>query len=465
MGILRKIGAATLLGGIIGALNEAKNSKKEFRNNPPEFDGDRWNKLIEKIENSLDNEQYEKADSQLGTYYKQYKLEKNFFYYWFRAHIIVRWLVSCPSMDDNQIQKLYKRASDSICQALKLAPDEDSRVQVEEMKELYEECKSMKSYRAFRDKIDQLCNESDFPQAEALLDNFYSKGQKDYDILYFQIKIRCVLFRYSVISFDEQDEPSIREQLNGLLLDYHSLCDNDESKEAFAVMKSMVQCMMAEKDIDRMTSSERYDEAIDVVEKFKFDCPDDTFNYFRLKRLVLQRKWRATSITDKNYARIEQDVIDTFKAWEDSCSSDDEKEVCSACYNEAFVTIKKEKEDEKRMLPLSINSNSPSKFNDAESQYLKEVQLILEEGEIGTSERKLLERKRTKLGLSDDQARRIEASCTIVLTNEEQEYAEIYKDLVEDGEPTGRLRKMLDREADALRLSPEQVKKVEQLIK
>lgn len=463
MGILRKIGT-TLLGGIIGALNEDKNSKKEFRNNPPEFDVDRWNKLIEKINNSLDNEQYEKADSQLGNYYKQYKLEKNFFYYWFRAYIIVRWLVSCPSMDDNQIQKWYKRASDCICQALKLAPDEDSRVQVEEIKEHYEEYKSMKSHRAFIDKIDQLCNESDFPQAEALLDNFYSKRQKDYDIPYFIIKIRCVLFRYDVIS-DEQDEPSIREQLNGLLLDYLSLCDNDESKEDFAVMKSKVQDMMAKKDIDRMTSSERYDEAIDVVEKFKFDCPDDTFNYFKLKRLVLQRKWRATSITDKNYARIEQDVIDAFKAWEDNCSSDNEKELCSACYNEAFVTIKKEKEDEKRMLPLSINSNSPSKFNDAESQYLKEVQFLLEEGEIGTSERKLLERKRTKLGLSEDQARRIEASCTIVLTNEEQEYAEIYKDLVEDGEPTGRLRKLLDREADSLGLSPEQVAKVEQMIK
>lgn len=437
------------------------------------FDQQRWNAFVDKINNSLDEGAYSRAESQLGNYYRQYESEKDYYYYWFRTCIIVRWLESCPSMDDNQIQKLYNRASDSIRQALRLAPDEDNRVQVEEMKERYEESynswKSMKSYMAewddFIDKFDQLCNESDFSQAEALLDNYYLNNHADYDIPYFEKKICCIFSQYKVISFDDQDEPSMREQLKGLLLDYHSLCDDDESKETFAVIKSIVQCEMTNKDIDRMTSSERYDEAIDAVEKFKFDCPDDTFYYFGMRRLVLQRKWRATSVTDNNYARIEQDVVNAFKAWEDSCSSDNEKEECRACYNEAFVTIKKEKEEEKRMLPRSITSNSPSKFNDSEFQYLKEVQLILEEGEIGTSERKLLERKRTKLGLSEDQARRIEASCTIVLTNEEQEYADIYKDLVEDGEPTGRLRKMLDREADALGLSTEQVKKVEQLIK
>ncbi len=114
---------------------------------------------------------------------------------------------------------------------------------------------------------------------------------------------------------------------------------------------------------------------------------------------------------------------------------------------------------------LSMNLNSQSQFNDAESQYLKEVKLILEDGEIGTSERKLLERKRTKLGLSKDQAKRIEDSLLVVLTSEEQEYADIYNDLVEEGEPTGKLRKLLDREADALGLTPEQVEKVEQMIK
>ena len=74
--------------------------------------------------------------------------------------------------------------------------------------------------------------------------------------------------------------------------------------------------------------------------------------------------------------------------------------------------------------------------------------------------------KRKRLGLTEEQAREIEYSCsTPSMSEAELEYADTYKDLVEDGEPTGRLRKLLNREAEALGLSPEQVAKVEQMIK
>lgn len=459
--------------GIIFNIIDSVWGSKDNQSSNNAFDEQRWDALIDKINNSINEGNYSRAESQLGNYYSQYEPEKDYYYYWYRTEILVCWLESCPSMDENQIQKLYNRASDSIRQALKLAPDEDNKEHVEEMKERYEvsynSWKSMKSYmkewNEFVDRFDQLCDDSDFPQAEALLEKFYFNSQEDYDIPYFDRKIYCVCSQYKEKSFDDQDEPSIREQLTRLLLDFQSLCDDDEeNKETFNAINSMVQCEMAYKDIDRMSSSDRYDEALNVVEKFKYNCPDDIFNYFGMRRLVLQRKWRATSVTDTNYSRIEQDVLDAYKAWEDNCTSDNEKEGCSLCYNEAFVTIKKEKEEEKRML-LSMNLNSQSQFHDAESQYLKEVKLILEDGEIGTSERKLLERKRTKLGLSKDQAKRIEDSLLVVLTSEEQEYADIYNDLMEEGEPTGKLRKLLDREADALGLTPEQVEKVEQMIK
>lgn len=89
----------------------------------------------------------------------------------------------------------------------------------------------------------------------------------------------------------------------------------------------------------------------------------------------------------------------------------------------------------------------------AEETYKEEVLFILEDGAIGDAERRLLERKRQKLGVTEERARMIEESCTPTLSEEEKEYLEIYKDMLEDGEISERRRKMLNREAESLGLS------------
>ena len=227
--------------GIIFNIIDSVWGSKDNQSSNNAFDEQRWNALIDKINNSINEGNYSRAESQLGNYYSQYEPEKDYYYYWYRTEILVCWLESCPSMDENQIQKLYNRASDSIRQALKLAPDEDNKEHVEEMKERYEvsynSWKSMKSYmkewNEFVDRFDQLCDDSDFPQAEALLEKFYFNSQEDYDIPYFDRKIYCVCSQYKEKSFDDQDEPSIREQLTRLLLDFQSLCDDDDFRKQF----------------------------------------------------------------------------------------------------------------------------------------------------------------------------------------------------------------------------------------
>ena len=58
----------------------------------------------------------------------------------------------------------------------------------------------------------------------------------------------------------------------------------------------------------------------------------------------------------------------------------------------------------------------------------------------------------------------IEESCAPSLSEEEKEYIEIYKDMLEDGEILERRRKILKKEAESLGISPSRAKELEELI-
>ena len=89
---------------------------------------------------------------------------------------------------------------------------------------------------------------------------------------------------------------------------------------------------------------------------------------------------------------------------------------------------------------------------------------MLEDGSIGDAERRLLERKRQKFGVSEERAKLIEESCAPSLSEEEKEYIEIYKDMLEDGEISERRRKILNKEAESLGISPSRAKELEEMI-
>lgn len=99
-----------------------------------------------------------------------------------------------------------------------------------------------------------------------------------------------------------------------------------------------------------------------------------------------------------------------------------------------------------------------------EEQYKEEVLFILEDGEITETERRFLERKRVKLGLTEEQASKVEALCVPSLSDAEKEYIEIYKEIVDDGPITDRKRRMLNREAESLGISEERLAELEKII-
>ena len=104
------------------------------------------------------------------------------------------------------------------------------------------------------------------------------------------------------------------------------------------------------------------------------------------------------------------------------------------------------------------------KFNEDEQEYIEALKDLFEDGDISDRERRMLDRMRQSLGISEQRAAELEASLQKPqLTEDEQEYLDMYHEYAEEGAITEKIRNRLDRFASALGISPERVKQLETL--
>ena len=117
------------------------------------------------------------------------------------------------------------------------------------------------------------------------------------------------------------------------------------------------------------------------------------------------------------------------------------------------------------------DAESEVELTEVEERYKEEVEFLLEDGVIDDEGRKLLERKRVRWEISQERANEIEQMCISPslsdteqesLSEEEHEYIEIYKEISADGEITERKRRMLERERELLGISEERAKELEE---
>ena len=115
--------------------------------------------------------------------------------------------------------------------------------------------------------------------------------------------------------------------------------------------------------------------------------------------------------------------------------------------------------------PASQASPATS-YTHEEEEYLNELQMCLTENqEISPGERRLLERLRKHLGISDTRAQELENSLKPSLTEAEKEYWEEYKLCLEEGnEITASERRLLDKLKAQLHISDERAKEIEKII-
>lgn len=114
-----------------------------------------------------------------------------------------------------------------------------------------------------------------------------------------------------------------------------------------------------------------------------------------------------------------------------------------------------------------IAQTQKSELSEDELAYKEEVEFCLEDAsEIDAHSRKFLERKRQKLGLSETRAQEIEdmvKASLVSFTDEEKEYMEALDDVIEDGVIPENVRRLLERERKSLGISEERAKELEKI--
>lgn len=106
-----------------------------------------------------------------------------------------------------------------------------------------------------------------------------------------------------------------------------------------------------------------------------------------------------------------------------------------------------------------------SSLTSSEKQYLKELKDILSDGEISSRERRLLEKIRVQLGISEDRSAELENSLMApALTPEEQEYFDEYQEIISDGKISDRDQRFLDKLKKANDISEKRAKEIEDMV-
>lgn len=116
-----------------------------------------------------------------------------------------------------------------------------------------------------------------------------------------------------------------------------------------------------------------------------------------------------------------------------------------------------------KLLPESKNQEA---YTGNELEYIEEYKACIDgDGEISPSERRLLERFREKLGIPIERAKELEQSfLTPKLTDAEKEYLEEYKACIEsDGKISANERRLLNRLRDTLGISEARANEIEKL--
>ena len=108
--------------------------------------------------------------------------------------------------------------------------------------------------------------------------------------------------------------------------------------------------------------------------------------------------------------------------------------------------------------------SSCGSFTKSEQEYLETLKDNLEDGELSSRERKMLDRIRVSLGISEERAKELEIYLNSPqLTENEQEYLDAYKESASDGEMTEKERRLLEKLRIMYNISEERARELEKM--
>lgn len=348
------------------------------------FGKETWDELCSKVDEAKDAGDYDAAINILNSYYKSYQVERDYWYNYVKADILLAQYTNCLDRPQNKDLAL-KIGIENVIQSCKGRYDEDKE-STQELVERFNNAQGLVKYRralmALNEDIQKL---------------------RDPKHVVTTSKVNDALKALDMLSDFFSDNPKMKD---GTVLD------------------------------------------IDMYYFWRAGIFNAMF--FALT----QNRNELNSLSDKQLSDFFEDAIDSAQKALGSSELDDKSDEEFYCQRipEQIEEIKQLRNGK------SITSSSSSS---EEQEYLEEVKACLEDdGKITDKERRLLDRLRKSLGISEERAKELEASLS-GLSDEEKEYQEELKACMEDGHISDRERRLLDRLRKSLGISEQRAKEIE----
>lgn len=183
----------------------------------------------------------------------------------------------------------------------------------------------------------------------------------------------------------------------------------------------------------------------------------------------------SVSISSKKTLAVTDSRLDSvkaaFKAFVDNANMSFSRQMENSFHREEemeweiTVTFKPLSEFSEPNEEVSTEESRLALLTSTEQEYIDNLKEFFEDDvEITPRERKMLNRIRLSLGISEERAAELEASLKPQLTEDEKEYLDMYKDYSNVGELTDKARHRLNKYAKALGLTESRTKELESLL-
>ena len=360
----------------------------------------------------------------------------------------------------------YEAAIDQLQQASYLCPTltDDSAVIRETLEEAKRQNQYFKSWKETIENIERYKENKKFNDAIMLLDNFYykyDKGEKDFHYWnnLFDIHTAQEYAKDDVFSVNDKNIQYDLTKMRELVSDstYDTLNSKEDQLKSFKFTIKV--CKLQERkefDIAKIEIEKYYkdDHNKEINSSYWYDL---LTNYIgALRNNILVGHSREVDLNNASNALSQYSKI--IKTEEDLEFREllEEEVADLQVHLDNFKSVTTEKKTPK------IEANEKSK---SEKEFLEELRLCYEDGVITDKERRILDRLRKNLGITEERAKELEAQCNpSILTGEEEEYAIEYKAALENGTISEKERRLLNRLSKSLNLTEERTLAIEKIV-
>ena len=351
-----------------------------------------------------------------------------------------------------------------------------------------------KTWNELRDGIESLKEEGNYAGALKMLHDYYRRFQVDLDYFYFYLKADILLAKYDDLGRSPESDFSCKTEVDKAIEACEKYGDEDEEllmtielQDKFESTKLKVsywrkmKSLQDEIDVLRdpehvVTTSKVNDvlKALELVDNFwKEESTAEDGSVYNIDFLYLfkariynafffylaENKQELDALSDEQLSEFfvgATDCADKVLAFSE-CDDKTDEEFLNRRIPEQIEELKQLRCGKN----TSMHSSSSASVTSEEQEYLEEIRACLDnDGEISSRERRLLDRLRKSLGITEARAKELETSVNN-MSDDEKEYQEELKACLEDGTISDRERRLLDRLRKSLGISEERAKAIE----